>query len=243
MSQSKNSELKINLFLLIFLLIVIIIAVLCILYPDFGEVFNIGNWFDADALGNVNYLLAFGFTMLVCFLGALVPVPIPYPLPITLFSSAWISLLGFSAWGLIILLVAFGTLANTMGDMVDYTIGRGAETVMKEDKEENRWHKLILNYDRAIPGIIVLFGLTPLPDSTLMVPLGVANYDMKKTLLWMYVGRFFMMFIYALGGVFALDWLIELTSSEGGWVFGVVTLFLMWGIIFFMLKFKPKIKE
>lgn len=244
MSEPEKSHFKINLFLIVLFIIITIIAVLSAIFPDVGSIFEIGNWFDKEALGTVNFWIAVGFTMVLTFLGALVPFPIPYPLPITLFSSAWISLYGLPAWGLILLLVAFGTLANTIGDLVDYLIGRGAERVMSQNNpdSENRWHDLVLQHQKAIPGIIILFGLSPLPDSALMVPLGVAEYSMKKAMVWMYVGRYGMMFIYALAGVFALDWLIDLTSSEGGWFYGVLLLYVVWGIIAFMVKFKPKKK-
>lgn len=245
MSGTEKSSFKTNLFLLIFLAIIIVVTILCALFPNVGDLFQIGNWFDKDALGQVNFWIAVGFTMLLCFLGALIPIPIPYPLPITLFASAWMAVIGLPAWGFILLLVAFGAFANSMGDLIDYLIGMGAESVLSQDNPDlqDRWSKIILSRPKAIPGVILIFGLSPLPDSLLMVPLGIVEYDMKKTIFWMYVGRYCMMFIYALAGVFAIDWLLELTAGEGGWVFGVLVLYLIWGMIVFMVKYKPKSKQ
>jgi membrane protein YqaA with SNARE-associated domain len=184
--------------------------------------------------------------MLVCFLGALIPFPVPYSLPISLFAATWYNDMGMMAWGPIIVLVAFATAANMVGDLIDYMIGRGAYYIMsKEDPEvETRWSKIILSRPKAIPGVIVLFGLTPLPDSLLMVPLGMVEYDIRKTMVFMYIGRFGMMFIFALAGIFSID----LIFSEGtgddqfGWVFGIILLYILWALIVVMVKYKPKKK-
>jgi len=90
MNDSEKSK-KTTIFLVIFLAIIVIITILCIIFPSFGAVFNLGNWFNTGALGSVNYWIAIGFVMLLCFVGALVPVPIPYMLPVALFSAAWIA--------------------------------------------------------------------------------------------------------------------------------------------------------
>ncbi|TFG07430.1 MAG: hypothetical protein EU539_04980 [Promethearchaeota archaeon] len=244
MENSKRSSNITNFFLLILLVVIIIATILSALYPKFGQIFTINNWFDADKLGKVSFWIAVSFVMLVCFLGALVPFPIPYSLPITLFAAAWISLYGLAGWGLIILLVLLATLANTMGDLIDYLIGKGAQYVLSKDDPElqTRWSKIILSKPKAIPGVIVLFGLTPLPDSLLMVPLGMVKYDIKKTMLWMYVGRFIMMFLFALAGVFAFELIFDEGGENGdfGWIFGIIVLYIMWIIIVVMVKFKPK---
>lgn len=244
MVDVNRSISKTNLFLAIFLIIIIFITVLSALNPDFGNFFSLNNWFDQDALNLVPIWAAFGFVMLVCFLGALVPVPIPYAIPVSIFSTIWLELYGTAAWGLIIFLVGFAAFSNTGGDLVDYYVGRGTEYVLsKEDPElQDRWSEIILKRPRAIPAVIFLFGLTPLPDSLLMVPLGIVQYDKKKVVLWMFSSRFCQfLFFYAMAGAFALDWLLMTSeSSEIGWIYGVILLYIIWGIIFLMVKVKPK---
>ena len=247
MRDFKYSVKKIDIFLLVFLIVIVIVTILCVINPTFGEYFSIANWFGSEALGNVPIWIALLFVMLVCFLGALIPIPIPYALPITLFAAVWFKTLGLTAWALIIVLVFLATLANTIGDLVDYLVGKEAQHLLsKEDPEvQNRWSQLILSKPKAIPAVIVLFGLTPLPDSLLMVPLGMVKYDIKKTFIWMFLSRIVMMSFFALGGILAIEWFF----SEGGgdepfgWVFGVVMLYVLWVIIAIMAKYKPKPKE
>lgn len=238
---------KTDIFLGALLGVIIIITILAALNPNFGAYFSIENFFETAALDKVPIWIAMLFTMLVCFLGALVPFPIPYAIPVSLFSAVWIKQYGPAAWGLILLLVLLATIANTVGDLIDYLIGEGAQHIATKDnpEAETRWSQIILRKPKAIPWVIVLFGLTPLPDSLLMVPLGMVKYDVKKTMLWMFVSRFIMMFIFALAGVLALDFLLLEGGgeSEYGWIVGVVLLYLIWALIFVMVKIKPEIKE
>lgn len=238
---------KTDIFLGVLLFLIIIITILAALNPNFGAYFSIENFFETAALDKVPIWIAMLFTMLVCFLGALVPFPIPYAIPVSLFSAVWMKQYGMAAWGLILLLVLLATIANTVGDLIDYLIGEGAQHIATKDnpEAETRWSQIILKKPKAIPWVIVLFGLTPLPDSLLMVPLGMVKYDVKKTMLWMFVSRFIMMFLFALAGVLALDFLLLEGSgdSEYGWIVGVVLLYLIWALIFVMVKIKPEVKE
>ena len=102
--------------------------------------------------------------------------------------------------------------------------------------------RIILSKPRAIPAVIVIFGLTPLPDSLLMVPLGLAEYDIKKTFIWMFFSRILMISFYAIIGIFAITWLIGAGDDPFGWVLGVVFLYVLWIIIAVMMKYKPKAK-
>lgn len=247
MGDFKYSVKKIDIFLIGFLIVVVIVTILCVLNPTFGEYFSIANWFGSEALGKVPIWIALLFVMIVCFLGALIPIPIPYALPITLFTAVWFKALGLTAWALIIVLVLLATLANTIGDLIDYLVGKEAQHLLsKEDPEvQNRWSQLILSKPKAIPAVIVIFGITPLPDSILMVPLGMVKYDIKKTFLWMFVSRIFMMSFFALGGIFAIEWFFSEGGGDDpfGWIFGIVILWLLWLIIAIMAKYKPKPKD
>ena len=235
---------KMDIFLLIFLAIIIAATILCIINPTFGEYFSVANWFGSETLSKINVWTAIGFTMLVCFLGALIPIPVPYTIPVTLFAGAWYRDMGISAFGLIILLVVAAAIANTIGDMVDYMVGKGAKHLMDKDDPEiqDRWSQIILSKPKAIPYIIVIFGLTPLPDSLLMVPLGIAEYNIKKTFLWMLFSRILMMSFYAIIGIFAIEWLTGMGDDPFGWILGIIFLYILWLIIAIMVKYKPKPK-
>jgi len=247
MVQFKETSKKVNIFLIIFLVIIVIITILCALNPTFGELLAIGNWFDVDGLAVVPFWTVVGFVMIVCFLGALIPIPVPYPLPITLFAAVWIGTYSY-AWGLIIALVLLSAIANSIGDMLDYVIGRGAEHIMSQEDPDlgNRWSQIILKKPKAIPPIIILFGATPLPDSLLMVPLGIVKYDVKKTFVWMFIGKIIQMLFFALMGVFALEAALDAFSSESSstaWISGALLLYLMWVIVFLMIKISPQKKD
>ncbi|MFX0142203.1 MAG: hypothetical protein ACFFDN_51670 [Candidatus Hodarchaeota archaeon] len=245
MKDFRYSFKKIDIFILLLLVIIVVITILCALNPTFGEYFSVANWFGSESLAKIPIWIAIGFVMLVCFLGALIPIPIPYGLSITLFAAVWLNEFGLAAWGFIILLVFLATLANTIGDLIDYLLGKGAQYVMGKDEPEvqNIWTRIILKKPKAIPVVIVIFGLTPLPDSLLMVPLGIAKYDIKKTFIWMFISRFVMMLIFALAGIYAIEWIFSEGAGDDpyGWVLGVVFLYILWILIVIMVKYnKPK---
>jgi membrane protein YqaA with SNARE-associated domain len=235
---------KTNIFLLVFLIILVIITYFAWKYPNFGDRFSVANWFSSDSISSLSFWTVIGFVSIVCFLGALIPVPVPYTLALTVFAFEWYENID-SPWGMIFGMIIFATVANSIGDMLDYVIGQGTQYVLSKDNPDlqNRWAKIILKRPKAIPYIIALFGLTPLPDSMLLVPLGMIKYSVKKTMVWMLIGKFFMMLLSALAGIYGLQWVLTLMGAndgENGWITGVVLLFLVWIMIVLMVKFKPK---
>jgi len=248
MKNNEKDKSKTNIFLIVFLAIIIILTILCVIFPTFGEYFDLGRFFDLAALGSVDYWTAIGFVVLLCFIGALIPIPVPYMLPVALFTAAWFEAFSY-AWILIIGLLFFSALSNTIGDIIDYYIGRGTEYVLSKDDPElqNRWSQIILKKPKLIPLIILVFGISPLPESLLMLPLGMVKYDIKKTFFWMFLGKIIMMLIMVLLGLgfstipilaVVLDFLTE--GGPTGWITGIVSLFLMWIMIFVMVRYKPK---
>ncbi len=239
--SEKKSKLGENIFLIVFFAVIVAVGVLSYLNPGFGEKFSVGSWFGSEAVEGVTFWAAAWLLVVACFLGALVPIPIPYALPLTYFAALWVG--KENAWLLIGGLIMISTLSNTVGDFVDYIIGSGAEKVMDKDKE-NRWSEIIFQKPKVIPWIIMLFAVSPLPDSVLMVPLGMLKYSKKKTFGYMFVGKILMMLIWALAGIFSIDWLIAMAESEGGngWISGVVLLLIVWIMMLLMMKIKPKEK-
>lgn len=239
----KNYEIKkIDWFLIIFLIILIILTPIILLNPEFSEAFNITNLLGSDAYETFNYWTAIGFLVVVSILGALIPIPIPYIIPAALFASAWYNSDTITNPILKITgMIVFAALGNAIGDFLDYVIGKGAGHVMsKEDPDKtDKWSNLIMKKPKAIPVIIVCFGLTPLPDSLLLVPLGLVKYPMKKTLLWMYVGKLGMFLIVAIAGILSIEPILNLLGEGGGdsgSIVGVLLLFLIWIIIAVMAK-------
>ena len=234
---------KSDLFLIIFFVIIVVITIISFTFRDVGALLDVSNWFDIDALGTANYWVAIGIVSILCFIGAIIHIPVPYMIPVALFSAAWVAGNVSTSGILITGMVFFSAISNTIGDLIDYYIGRGAEYVLNKDDREldNRWAKIILKKPKLIPGVILIFGISPLPESLLMVPLGMAKYDVKKTFIWMLFGKIIMMLIMALLGIFAQQFL-GLFSGEGitGLIIGIASLYIMYFMIFFFFKFKPK---
>lgn len=239
MKKIKNSDL----FIIIFFVIIVIVTIVCVFNSNVGELLDVGNWFNINNLATVNYWTAIGFVSLLCFIGALIPIPIPYMLPVALFSAAWAVDNVLTAGLFITGMVFFSAISNTIGDLLDYYIGRGAEHVFSQDDPElhNRWAKIILKKPKAIPAVIMIFGVSPLPESLLMVPLGMVKYDVKKTFIWMFIGKILMMLLMVILGLFLQDYL-ALFTGEGpvGLIIGLGSLWIMFIMVLFMLKFKQK---
>ncbi len=240
---------KIDWFLLIFLIILIILTPIILMNPDFATYFDINTWFESDSYENLNYWAIIGFLIVVSILGALVPIPIPYIIPAAVIASAYyqsevvtnpiLKIVG------IVFLAAFG---NAIGDFLDYVIGSGAGHVMSKDQPDvtDNWSQRILKYPKTIPSIIIAFGLTPLPDSLLLVPLGLAKYPIKRTLLYMYIGKLGMFAIVVVAGIFGITWITDLLgegSGNTGSIVGIALLFLMWLIVFLMAKWDTIFKK
>jgi membrane protein YqaA with SNARE-associated domain len=232
---------KIDRFLLFFAIILGLISVLAWRFPNVGQYFDINKWFQNDSISESDFWLVIIFVMVVCFIGALIPMPVPYAIPVATFSYQWINSAS-NPWILIVLLCLFAALANSFGDAFDYIIGRGTNAVISKDDPalSSRWSKIILAHPKTIPFIIFLFALTPFPDSLLLVPLGFIKYSPKKALFAMYLGKFGMMMIIAVAGIFTIDPILALLGGEGSWITGVLLLWFMYLIILIMVKIKPK---
>ncbi|MBN2154120.1 MAG: hypothetical protein JW839_21875 [Candidatus Lokiarchaeota archaeon] len=126
-----------------------------------------------------------------------VPVGIPavylFAPGILLYEPFWLLLALFA------LVAGFG--AGT-GETVIYALGRGAARVLHDRRgvKNLRYFVKLLTERRSLtPVLVYLFGLTPLPDQLIIVPLGVARYPLKKVLLPCSLGKATFSFIIALG--------------------------------------------
>lgn len=246
---------KIDWFLIIFLAVLVVLTILCIFFPEIASIFDLGDITNAES--GITFDLGTGlfWVAVACFLGALVPFPVPYVLIVGIVASHFVSdpTLG---WGAVILMVIFATIVNSIGDFIDWIIGYGGGELSEkagsdsllseirnagEGKElpDNIWAKLVFKNPAVIPFLLLLFGLTPLPDSLLFIPLGMINYSLKKTMFWNAVGKFFMMLIVALMGIFWFENMFLLLGGGGGetgWISGIIVLYASWGIMAVMTK-------
>jgi membrane protein DedA with SNARE-associated domain len=245
-SQNKKRIFKGSDFILLLLLVIIgVVHYFAWRFPDFGNNFSMQNLFGGEYT-NAPFWIATGLTMVACFLGALVPMPIPYMIPVSTLSFAWASDFPHK-WFWIIGLVILSAFANAVGDSLDYIIGRGTEMVIEKDDPEltSKWAKIVLYYPKAIPWLIILFAATPLPDSVLLVPLGLVKYPPKRGFIYMMIGKIVMMGVSSIAGIFGIEVILNLVSGEGSWQSGIIMLYVLWVIIVLMVivpRFIPEKK-
>lgn len=250
---------RIDIFLIVFGAILVFLTILFIFKPNLGSIFALSSWTGNS--GEI-FTLSSGLiaVSIASFLGALVPFPVPYTIIVSIVAYQYWALPHVAILYLLLMLIV-ATLTNLFGDMFDYIIGFGAGKMMdgknkdeaiskplesqqielknqNESENNNKWTKLIYSRSKLIPFIIFLFGATPLPDSLLLMPLGVVKYSVKKTMLWSGTGKFVMMLISAIAGIIGFSWLLDLLGSGGGsWITGMVILYISFLIVVLMTKF------
>ena len=168
-------------------------------------------------------------TFLVCMIGNLLPVPTPYTF-VVCFSAQPFRELNV----LIPLLVGvIASLGCLVGEMGGYLVGRGTSELISQERSENlkKYQQYLVDHPKVAPFLIYLFGLTPLNDDMITVPLGLIKYDIKKTIFWVWLGKLGLMLIFAYN-------LFDICRFLGGenWIFSIVTLYFTVITVYLMLK-------
>jgi hypothetical protein len=94
-----------------------------------------------------------------------------------------------------------------------------------------KYQLYLINHPKLAPFLIFLFGLTPLNDDMITVPLGIIRYNLKKTIFWCWLGKLGLMLIFSYN-------LINICSLLGGesWILSIITLYLMTIFIYLLIK-------
>ncbi|MFW9867745.1 MAG: VTT domain-containing protein [Candidatus Thorarchaeota archaeon] len=168
-------------------------------------------------------------TFWVCLIGNLLPVPTPYTFVVCYSSLPFLQMNPF-----IPLLVGFiASLGCLVGEMGGYVVGRGASKIISDVRRENlkKYQQYLVDHPKIAPILIFLFGLTPLNDDLLIIPLGLINYDVKKTIFYMWLGKFSLMLIFAYN-------LLNLCSFIGGenWLISIISLYIIVILVYLMLR-------
>lgn len=212
----------------IFLVLIIIITIISIdllLNPSHREAIeNISKYKPFQNLG-VGLLITFW----VCVIGNLLPVPTPYTFVVCFSAQPFLQMNI-----LVPLLVGFiASLGCLVGEMGGYFIGRGASEIISEERKENlnRYQQYLVNQPKIAPFLIFLFGLTPLNDDMITIPLGLIKYDFKKTIFWVWLGKLGLMLIFAYN-------LVDICSFLGGenWILSIATLYFTVITVYLMLR-------
>lgn len=213
-------------FILIILLFVISVISLDLLFNTSHReaIENISNYAPFQDLGTGLFI-----TFWVCVIGNLLPVPTPYIFVVCFSSQPFLHLNIF-----VPLLIGFiAALGCLVGEMGGYIVGRGASEFISETRTENLkgYQEYLIDHPKVAPLFIFLFGLTPLNDDMITIPLGLIRYDMKKTIFWIWLGKLGLMLIFAYN-------LVNLCSFLGGenWILSIVMLYVIVIMIYLMFR-------
>ncbi|MCK4688276.1 MAG: hypothetical protein KAT66_09100 [Candidatus Lokiarchaeota archaeon] len=168
-------------------------------------------------------------TFWVCVIGNLLPIPTPYTFVLCFSSQPFLGINVF-----IPLLVAFiASLGCLVGEMGGYGVGRGASEFISEEKKVNlkKYQQFLVDHPKIAPFLIFLFGLTPLNDDMITVPLGLIRYDIKKTIFWCWLGKLGLMLIFSYN-------LINICALLGGenWIISIASIYTIIIMVFLMLR-------
>ena len=167
-------------------------------------------------------------TFLVCLIGNLLPFPTPYTWVVCYSSQP------FRINLLIPLLVGFiASLGCLVGELVGYALGRGTAEVISEERKENlkKLELYLVNHPKIAPLLIFIFGLTPLSDDILIIPLGLIRYSWKKTIFFCWLGKFGLMLIFAYN-------LFNICNLIGGesWILSIISLYVLVILVYLFLR-------
>jgi len=96
-----------------------------------------------------------------------------------------------SMWFWIALVSGIGA---AIGEIVSYYVGRliGSSKKLKESEMGEKFLRMKQQFEKhpkTVPITVFLFALTPLPDDMLLVPLGMMNYNYKRTINPCMIGK------------------------------------------------------
>ena len=168
-------------------------------------------------------------TFIVCLIGNLLPIPTPYTVVVCYSSLPFLQMNPF-----IPIVVAFiASLGCMIGEIGGYAVGRGASTFISEEQSQNlrKYQKFLIEHPKTAPILIFIFGLTPLNDDFITIPLGMIKYSFLKTIFWCWLGKLGLMLIFS----FNLLNICDLLGGEN-WVLSIVSLYLIIVIMYIMIK-------
>ena len=168
-------------------------------------------------------------TFIVCLIGNLLPIPTPYTVVVCYSSLPFLQMNPF-----IPIVVAFiASLGCMIGEIGGYAVGRGASAFISEEQSQNlrKYQKFLIEHPKTAPILIFIFGLTPLNDDFITIPLGIIKYSFLKTIFWCWLGKLGLMLIFSFN-------LLNICSLLGGesWVLSIVSLYLIIVIMYIMIK-------
>jgi len=107
-----------------------------------------------------------------------------------------------------IIAAIFTAAGSTLGEIIGFLVGRGSSNLFL--KKEGKKYKKYVNFFKKFGGIaIFLFAALPLPFDIIGIISGFLKYDMKKFLLFTFLGKLIKMLIVAISGEIVLHYILE----------------------------------
>jgi len=209
----------------------IILAIITIISIDF--ILNESHRAFIENIGSIPPFqdLASGLliTFLVCLIGNLLPIPTPYTFVVCFSSLPFLQLNLFIPF-----VVAFiASLGCMIGEIGGYAVGRGASSFISEERSKNlkKYQLFLIEHPRTAPLLIFIFGLTPLNDDFITIPLGIIKYSFLKTIFWVWLGKLGLMLIFSYN-------LLSICSLLGGesWLVSIISMYLITILLYIMIK-------
>jgi membrane protein YqaA with SNARE-associated domain len=148
-----------------------------------------------------DFVLKYGYVgfLIVSFIGGLnLFVPLPHLVFIPLLLN-----IGLDPW----ILGIIAALGTTSADGIGYWLGHlGNKSFPERIGKFKKWaEKITQRWPALTPVILFLWAsLVPLPNEVLVVPLGIANYGITRTLIITFIGNLVFNLIVIQGGNFLL---------------------------------------
>ncbi|MFH1366511.1 MAG: VTT domain-containing protein [Patescibacteria group bacterium] len=210
-------------FLIISLILILAYGLIYFLLPEFQG--NI-NSFNSN-LENFSRSHGYWGAFIISLVGAAsLFIVIPYVGFVFLLATA-----GLNIWWLSLL----AGLGAALGEIISYLIGyAGGRLTDKHHKEKyEKIHSWIKSHPRLTPLVIFIFGLTPLPDDLIFIPLGLVRYNFIKAFIPGFFGKAIMIWFTLYFGIASLK---GLGLENSGFYSEIATMVLTILIIYGVLK-------
>jgi len=152
------------------------------------------NWIDI-----IKAFSYFGFFILGLISSSTIFIPFPIPI---YFPIVFSEKLGLNP----IISAFFAALGSSFGETTSYFIGKGI-TITLLKKEEKKYKKYVKIFEKYGDVLIFLFASLPLPFDTIGIISGFLKYDIKKFLIFTFVGKLVKMLIIVYLGEIALQYI------------------------------------
>lgn len=134
-----------------------------------------------------------------------------------------------------------------LGEAVAYLVGRGISHValskLRRSSLFRFLEKIVHEKEKFVPTLVFLFALTPLPDDTLLLPLGMVKYNFKKLILPVFLGKIVLGWGLAFGFIYFTQNLSKYTSIEPSLDLPFILMFLFLKLIVYQtLKYRKHLK-